>query len=152
MPLTQPRYRLALDDLANEHEVAIMPGDQLRAETEGNRRGLVEPKRQGQLLTFLWLWAACRRLGLVDTNLKFEPFVDRLVAWEPVKDPETGEVEPEPVHPTDEAGSSTSASYSQPGSPVSTGSDSSTTTPLSSPLPSESSSPTPTTTSEVTTP
>lgn len=136
MPLTIPTYRIALDDLANEHEVGIMPGDQLRAETEGNRRGLVEPKRQGQLLTFLWLWSACRRLGLVDTNLKFEPFVDRLVAWEPVKvvetDPVTGEESAsDPVlPPTVEAGSSTPASPSQPGSPALTGSEPPSTTPL----------------------
>lgn len=114
MPLTQPTYRIALDDLDHEYEVAILPGDQLRAEVEGNRRGLVEPKRQGQLLTFLWLWAACRRLGLVAADEKFEPFVDRLQAWEPVQvlDPETGEESDPLVDPTQEAGSSTSASLS----------------------------------------
>ena len=133
MPLTIPTYRIALDDLANEHEVGIMPGDQLRAETEGNRRGLVEPKRQGQLLTFLWLWCASRRLGLVEQGLKFEPFVDRLIAWEPVKgepDPETGEPVDATVGPTVEARSSTPASYSQPDSPASTGSEPPSTTPL----------------------
>lgn len=142
MPLTRPTYRIAVDDLANEQEVAILPGDQLRAEVEGNRRGLVEPKRQGQLLTFLWLWAACRRLGLVAADEKFEPFVDRLQAWEPVKvpDPETGEPSDPPVDPTQEAGSSTSASLSlapSQGLPSTTGSPEPTTTPLSSPLPSE---------------
>jgi hypothetical protein len=130
MPLTQPTYRLAIDDLTNEHEVAILPGDQLRAETEGNRRGLVDAKRQGQLLTFLWLWSACRRLGLVDKDHKFEPFVDRLVAWEPVKD-EAGEPDVVEVPPTPEAGSLTSASPSQPGSPESTGSEQPSTIPLS---------------------
>lgn len=136
MPLTQPTYRLAIDDLANEHEVAILPGDQLRAETEGNRRGLVEPKRQGQLLTFLWLWSACRRLGLVDKDHKFEPFVDRLVAWEPVKDA-TGEAAVVEVPPTPEAESSNSASLSQPASPASTGSPLPSTTPPSSQPPSD---------------
>lgn len=124
MPLTQPTYRIAIDDLANEHEVPIYPGDQLRAEVEGNRRGLVEPKRQGQLLTFLWLWAACRRLDLVDKATEFEPFVDRLVAWEPVKhaDPETGEEADPTVGPTREAASPNSASPSPAESPASTGS------------------------------
>lgn len=132
MPLIQPTYRIALDDLANEFEVAILPGDQLRAEVEGNRRGLVEPKRQGQLLTFLWLWAACRRLGLVAADEKFDTFVDRLAAWEPVKvpDPDTGEPTDPTVDPTSEAGSSTSASPSPLASPASTGSPEPTTTPL----------------------
>ncbi len=132
MPLTQPTYRIALDDLDHEHEVAILPGDQLRAEVEGNRRGLVEPKRQGQLLTFLWLWAACRRLALVDKALAFEPFVDRLVAWEPVKvpDADTGEPTDPTVDPTREAGSPTSASPSPLAFPASTGSPEPTTTPL----------------------
>lgn len=150
MPLTQPTYRIAIDDLANEHEVAILPGDQLRAEVEGNRRGLTEPKRQGQLLTFLWLWSASRRLELVDKGEKFETFVDRLVAWEPVKvpDPETGEPSDPTVDPTREAGSPTSASHSPLDSPDSTGSDWSTPTPHLSPVPSVSSSPTPTTEGE----
>jgi hypothetical protein len=151
MPLTQPTYLIALDDLANEHEVAIVPADQLRAETEGNRRGLIEPKRQGQLLTFLWLWAAARRLDLVDRELKFEAFVDRLVAWEPVRqvDHETGEQTDAEVPPTFEAGSSTSASSSQADSPASTGSEPSSTTPPSSPQPSDFWNPNP---SEVVTP
>lgn len=132
MPLTQPTYLIALDDLDHEHEVAVLPGDQLRAETEGNRRGLVEPKRQGQLLTFLWLWAACRRLGLVDTSDNFELFVDRLVAWAPVKvlDEETGESGDPLVDPTREAGSPTFASHLRAVSPASTGSEPPSTTPL----------------------
>ena len=131
MPLTIPKYRLALDDLANETEVDVLPGDQLRAEVEGQRRGLTDHKAQPFLLTTLWLWASCRRLGLIDKAEKFEPFVDRLVAWESVKSA-TGEPEAGEVDPTPEAGRSTSASPSLPASPGSTGSEPSTTTPPSS--------------------
>lgn len=125
MPLTQPTYRIALDDLDHEHEVAVVPADQLRAEAEGNRRGLVDPKQQGQLLTFLWLWAACRRLDLIAKDLAFDPFVDRMVAWAPVKepDPDTGEPTDPTVDPTREAGSPNSASHSRSASLGSTGSE-----------------------------
>lgn len=142
MPLTQHRYLIAIDDLDTEHEVTILPVDQLRAENEGNRRGLVEPKRQGTLVTLLWLWAACRRVGLVDRESKFEPFVDRLVAWDAVRDAE-GEPEVGEVDPTHEAESSSSASPSLPDSPASTGSEPPSTTPPSSLPPFGSSSPIP---------
>lgn len=144
MPLTIPRYRLALDDLANEVEVEVLPGDQLRAEVEGNRRGLTDPKAQTFLLTTLWLWAASRRVGVCEKDERFDRFVDRLVAWDRVK-PEGDEAT---VDPTREAGPSTSASSSQPGSPDSTGSDSSTMTPPSSLPPLDSSTPIPTTTGD----
>ena len=136
MPLYAPTYRIALDDLDHEHEVKVTPADQLRAETEGNRRGLVDPAHQSMLLTLLWLWAAARRVGLVPTEERFEPFVDRLVAWERVKPEEPADDE---VRPTREAASSTPASPSAPDSPESTGSPASTTTPPSSPPPSDSS-------------
>lgn len=143
MPLTQHRFQIALDDLANEHEVVILPVDQLRAETEGNRRGLTEPKRQGTLVTLLWLWAASRRVGLVDKECKFEPFVERLVAWDTDRDEAGAPVEPVEVDPTSEAGSSTSASSSPPASPASTGFEPSSTILPSSLPPYGSSSPTP---------
>ena len=138
MPLTQHRYLIALDNLDDVHEVAITPADQLRAETEGNRKGLVEPKRQGTLVTLLWLWAASRRTGIVGKDEKFEPFVERLAAWDAVKD-EAGDPVVDEVDPTQEAESSTSASSSQPASPASTGSGPSSPILPSSPLPSDSS-------------
>lgn len=143
MPLTKPTFRIAIDDLANEHEVGIMPGDQLRAEVEGNRRGLVEPSKQAMMLTFLWLWAACRREGHVETGEKFETFVDRLVAWERVKVDGGDPDDVATVDPTREAASSTPASHFSHTSPESTGSPASTTTPPSSrPLSAVSSPPT----------
>lgn len=129
MPLAAPRYRIAFAAAPDDaHEVAVMPADQLRAEVEGNRRGLVEPARQGMLLTLLWLWAACRRTGLAPTDETFDRFVDGLLVWERVKD-----VEANVVDPTQQAGSSTGSSSSPPASPASTGSAPSPTTPLSSP-------------------
>lgn len=134
MPLTIPKYRVALDDLANEVEVEVLPGDQLRAEVEGQRRGLDNPQKQSFLLTTLWLWAACRRMGVCDKAEKFEPFVDRLVAWDRVKPPEEGgdDTAGASVGPTREEESPNSSSPSAPASPASTGSHARTTTPPSS--------------------
>lgn len=141
--LTAPRYRLTLTTAPHvTHDVEVRPADQLRAEVEGNRRGLVEPARQGMLLTMLWLHAACRRQGLVPTDTGFDKFVDTVEAWERVK-PDNGD-EVHAVDPTQQAGSSTDSSPSQPESPASTGSQPSSTTPPSSPQPLGSSGPTPT--------
>lgn len=138
MSLHRPAYRIALDTHPDaDLVVEVLPGDQLRAETEGNRRGLVDPGRQAIMLTLLWLWAATRRLDLVDKSTPFDVFVDdRLTAWERVKPTDDEE---QIVHPTQEAASSTPASSSQPAFPDSIGSASSTTTPPSSPPPSDSS-------------
>jgi hypothetical protein len=145
MPLTAPRYRIAFAHTPDdEHEVAVTPADQLRAEVEGNRRGLVEPARQGMLLTMLWLWAACRREALAPTDETFDRFVDSLLVWERVKPDE-----PVAVDPTRRAGSSTDSSPSAPGSPASTGSTPSSETPPSSRAATDSSGPTTATTEGV---
>lgn len=137
MPLNAPRYRIALANDPNiVHEVTVVPADQLRAEVEGNRRGLVEPARQGMLLTMLWLWAACRRTGLAPTDEAFDRFVDSLLVWERVKVVDVDGLEvSDAVPPTSQAVSSTASSSSQRVSPASTGSQPSTTTPPSSPQP-----------------
>lgn len=142
--LAAPTYRLVFDHTPDEvHVVAVIPRDQLRAEVEGNRRGLVDPSAQGMLLTLLWLHAAARRLDLAPKDQPFDPFVDTLAAWERVK-PAADEVQA--VDPTRLAGSSTDSSPSPHASPVSTGSEPSTTTPPSSPPATGSSGPmTPTT-------
>lgn len=141
MPLAAPRYRIAFTHAPdNVHDVVVMPADQLRAEVEGNRRGLVEPARQGMLLTMLWLWAAARRLALAPTDQPFDRFVDDVAAWERVK-PDNGD-EVEAVDPTRQAGSQTDSSPSQPASPASTGSQPPSVTPPSSPPATGSSGPT----------
>jgi cell division septation protein DedD len=143
MPLTRPSYRIAFTHSPDEvHVVDVMPADQLRAEVEGNRRNLVDPARQGMLLTMLWLYAAARRLDLAPTDQSFDKFVDTLVAWERVK-PDNGD-EVATVDPTRRAGSSIDSSDSAPASPASTGSQPSSTTPPSSPPATDSSAGTPT--------
>lgn len=145
MSLAIPRYRITFtDDPDAVHDVTVLPVDQMRAEVEGNRRGLVDPSRQAVLLTMLWLWAAARRLDLVGKDQAFDPFVNSLLAWERVKPQDGSEVQT--VDPTQPGGSSNDSSSSRPGSPASTGSQPSSATLDSSPRPDDSSDGTTTTT------
>jgi hypothetical protein len=96
MPLKIPRYRVQLapagvsvddavaSDTYDEHEVAILHSDQLRAEVTGPRFGLNDMQAQSLQFTTLWTWAALTRMG-VEVG-EFPIYKGRVLALSVIKD------------------------------------------------------------------
>lgn len=108
MPLNRQSYTVALDtpDGRVEHVVDVGPGDQLRAELEGKRRGLLPKGISGNPLVFssLCVYYACVRAGHTDTD--FERFIHTdCYDYEPLD-------EGQPLDPTSPEGPSPSGSLS----------------------------------------
>jgi hypothetical protein len=72
--IQRPTFRIELAD-GTEHTVEVLHGDQLRAELQAPHEGIpTDPSQLPLATTTLWLWAACKRLGL--TQAKFRVFAD----------------------------------------------------------------------------
>lgn len=98
--LKRPIYHVWLERDGAEpdyHRVVVNGTDQLRAELEGRKLGLVKLEQAPMHLTALWLWASLTRTGSID--LAFPAFRDALLSFDPAKD-DDGELADEPVDPT----------------------------------------------------
>lgn len=84
-----------LADIAQYHYVIVNHADQLRAELEGKRHGIVKAQDSPMHLTSLWLWASLVRTGKYDG--KFAEFKDACVAYDPDKEPDAADVAPDPT-------------------------------------------------------
>lgn len=99
MTMRPPTFRVLLDD-GTEHTVAVLLGDQLRAELEAPRHAIpVAFEAAPAHHTALWLWAALTRLGVADTG--FREFRDRMQLVGRVTDdePVADGVVPDPTQP-----------------------------------------------------
>lgn len=106
MPLSRQTYTVALNDGA-EHVVDVGPGDQLRAEMEGKKRGMLPQGISGNPLAFsaLCVYFALVRAGVYDAD--FNTFIHTdCYDYEPLSE--------EPVDPTTPEGPSPSGSPSPP--------------------------------------
>lgn len=107
--LTRPAYHVWLDprpDLTADSPelddselvyqyVVVNHADQLRAELEAKRHGLGKPQDTPMHLTSLWLWAALVRTKRYDG--KFAAFKLACVAYDPDKEANPDDVEPDPM-------------------------------------------------------
>lgn len=85
-----------LDDSELEYQyVVVNHGDQLRAELEAKRHGLGKPQDTPMHLTSLWLWAALVRTHRYDG--KFAEFKLACVSYDPDKEADPADVEPDPT-------------------------------------------------------
>jgi hypothetical protein len=85
MPLPRQRFQveLATEDGERIHQVEILNGDQLRAELEGPRHGMTDPKARPQHYATLVCWAALSRTG--DYDGTFRDFMAECALIELVK-------------------------------------------------------------------
>lgn len=97
-------------------EVTPILADLLRAELEGPKHGILDPKRQAIHLTVLWLWSAGLRNG--QHELDFRTFRDRCLNFEVVAETDGTEVQGVPptlaVSPTASPSSSPPATDTPP--------------------------------------
>src|SRR5690349_1667305 len=119
MALTRQHYTVSLnqpDGTRVEHQVDVGPGDQLKAEQTGVRRGLLPHGIAANALTFgsLCVYFALVRLELYTG--KWEQFVDHDCYQFEAATNEDGETS-ERVDPTTSAAPPPSGSPSAPGSP-----------------------------------
>lgn len=77
------------------HYVIVGHGDQLRAELESKRQGLGKPQDTPMHLTSLWLWASLVRTKRYDG--KFQAFKVACVSYDPDKEADPADVEPDPT-------------------------------------------------------
>jgi hypothetical protein len=75
--------------------VVVNHADQLRAELEAKRQGLGKPQDTPMHLTSLWLWASLVRTGRYAG--KFAEFKTACIAYDPDKEPDPADTEPDPT-------------------------------------------------------
>lgn len=109
MSMSLPRYRVLIagpdhdpedpnPDLASEHEVTILHGDQLRAELEAPRNALPGMDVAPMHGITLWIWAALMRSHIID--IPFQEFMPRMLGFEDIGE-DGGALPGDPATPAD---------------------------------------------------